>query len=100
MTYTKKLSITETIEVSVDCPSHFGDFRRHSARMRRDNPKMCSCDSCCNPRNAGNGNSTRLVLHISEGRALIASVQDVAECELSINSKWRSRKYGTSTHFI
>lgn len=100
MTYQKKTSITETIDVTVITKSHYIDYVRHTAKLRRDNPKGCSCMYCCNPRNAGIGNSRKVLSH-KESTALLSSVQDIADCEYAMpNSKWRSRKWKKSSHGI
>lgn len=100
MTYQKKTSITETIDVTVLTESHYKDYARHTAKLRRDNQKGCSCMFCCNPRNAGIGNSRKILSH-TEASALLSSVQDIADCGYDMpNSKWRSRKWKKSSHGI
>ncbi len=94
--YTKKTSLTETIEVQVWTESHYRDYLRHNARLSRDNSTLCSCCWCCNPRKSGIGNS-RKVLSVNEGIALMSAVDQIAHVDTP-NSNWRSRKFGTSTH--
>jgi len=52
LSYSKKNSITEVIEVEVVSLSHFNDYLHLRSRQLRDNPKKCSCWYCCNPRKA------------------------------------------------
>jgi hypothetical protein len=95
-TYEKKNSVTETIDVRVDTRYHYVCYLDHMAKKNRDNPKRCSCWSCCNPRNAGLGNS-RQVLTAKEGSALTSAVQDIFNSDaIPRNSKWRSRKWNTA----
>jgi hypothetical protein len=96
--YEKKNSISETITVTVETESQYNHYMDHLARRARDNTKDCSCDSCCNPRNRQLGNS-RNVLSVNEARELMKSVQDYSQSLADTpNSKWRSRKFGKSTH--
>lgn len=53
ITYTRRISVDETIEILVVTYQDFLDRERLRARKLRDNPKICSCQICCNPRSSG-----------------------------------------------
>lgn len=94
-TYAKRNSISEVIEVEVSNFVHFRGYLDHQARLSRDNPKLCSCCSCCNPRKAGNGNSQQ-VLSVKEGSEVFAAALDIRDCGIRTpNFRWRRRKWKT-----
>lgn len=64
--YDKRNSITEVVEVEIQCQSHFIDYLNLNNKKLRDNPKKCSCWFCCNPRKA-HANSKK-ALSLSELR--------------------------------
>lgn len=91
LTYSKRNSIDETIEVEVKTPKQFEDFLTHQSRIKRDNPKNCSCEHCHGIRGNGHGNSKKtLTLDEQISFHRLAEGLGVSDVNVS-NFTWRSR---------
>lgn len=96
-TYFKKNSISETIEVTVLTESHYEDYMDLRARKARDNPKVCSCCACCNPRRAANNGNSMVALPLKQGAFIAHSVHEISECDTNTpHFRWKRRKWRTS----